>query len=614
MHHKNLHRTSIAAVLVAVTTLGTQLTAGPQAYAATYPSSIKEININGQSFVKPWGIVANSTTYMPIWYVQQALKKLGITNTWSNNNWNITTGTKAAPSANPGHGTIGLYVNGALIYRVNGISYKDPASGNSTTYVPVYNVMQILKAAAIPNTWDGKHWNINLGAASTGGSSSSTSSQTGSSLISNFKGATTTQNNAVDDSKYWIQASNDLYVSAQTYDPSLPTNPGPTMSTVKTGQKIYLYAYSNDVDVNSATWQVNSPDAAITTVPGTITDSYYKHTKVEATFVASKPGIYTIQAASNGKYSVPLVLIVGLDQLTGTPFATQSPTQDGVQPPPATLPSGVQSVPTGDITYYPYQVQSNGWLPVKGQVTPGSATEIVVDIMSKNGQDEWNYTLPIAADGSFGALVRVPFQGDATVRLLSNFLKQLNMSSGWLTHAYYSVTNSTPIAAETDKALLASGLVNYNMSAEFNQTASVIMRNSPTLKTGIVAISNFVTGKLEYDWRDYNNGVSVWQFNTQAWQDNTGVCQDIAETTSGMLRSIGLPAETVIGKAPKTETWDDHEWLRAYTGTEWITLDPTWNSPGRQYDLTNDFLTSEFTTQTSSFSDTHAQDITGSWQ
>ena len=50
--------------------------------------------------------------------------------------------------------------------------------------------------------------------------------------------------------------------------------------------------------------------------------------------------------------------------------------------------------------------------------------------------------------------------------------------------------------------------------------------------------------------------------------------------TVSMLRSLGIPVETVIGKVSWTETTDNHEYVRAQVGSGWGYMDSTWESPG----------------------------------
>ncbi len=108
------------------------------------------------------------TTYMPIWYVMQLLKQVGASSVWDGHNWHITT-TKAIDltNLNPGQGTMGIYLNGTLVQKVNGAYAKDPSTGENTTYMPIWYVMQILNKLSIQSNWNGTTWSFGTQGSST---------------------------------------------------------------------------------------------------------------------------------------------------------------------------------------------------------------------------------------------------------------------------------------------------------------------------------------------------------------------------------------------------------------------------------------------------------------
>jgi hypothetical protein len=143
------------------------LTALVPAYAATtssQPSMFQtEISVQGSVTSKPSAFAKNGTTYMPIWYVMQALDKFGVKTDWNGHDWkmalqkdiSIDTG-----SIKPGTGAIHMYLNGTLVQQVDGIVAKDPSSRNDTTYLPVWYVMHTLAIAKVVSGWDGKTWTL----------------------------------------------------------------------------------------------------------------------------------------------------------------------------------------------------------------------------------------------------------------------------------------------------------------------------------------------------------------------------------------------------------------------------------------------------------------------
>ncbi|QSO48937.1 C40 family peptidase [Alicyclobacillus mengziensis] len=127
----------------------------------TSSPSQKAIIFNQQVINKPYGFVYDHTTYMPIWYLMQALDKLNIQSTWQNKVWSLT--TQGQPNLNqvqPGNGSSSIVVNGTLVQKVDELVANDPASGQSTTYMPAWYVMQVLKRLNINSNWNGTIWQI----------------------------------------------------------------------------------------------------------------------------------------------------------------------------------------------------------------------------------------------------------------------------------------------------------------------------------------------------------------------------------------------------------------------------------------------------------------------
>ncbi|QSO51241.1 InlB B-repeat-containing protein [Alicyclobacillus curvatus] len=101
------------------------------------------------------------TTYMPIWYVMQLLKPLGITSTWDGTNWRMATASQLDLSnLNAGKGTTTIYLNGTVLQNVNTVAATDPSTGKATTYMPIWYVMQVLQHLGMHSTWDGTTWTM----------------------------------------------------------------------------------------------------------------------------------------------------------------------------------------------------------------------------------------------------------------------------------------------------------------------------------------------------------------------------------------------------------------------------------------------------------------------
>jgi mannosyl-glycoprotein endo-beta-N-acetylglucosaminidase len=139
------------------------------AHAATYPMRQVRIELNGQTLSTPSGFTyqVQNTTYMPLYYVQQLLNHLKLTNTWSgagsNQTWAVHSFYLKSPVGilDQKSGSITISVNSKQIAtHVDKIAAVDPASHQYTTYVPIWFIEQTLLALGMQSTWNGTTWNV----------------------------------------------------------------------------------------------------------------------------------------------------------------------------------------------------------------------------------------------------------------------------------------------------------------------------------------------------------------------------------------------------------------------------------------------------------------------
>ncbi len=436
----------------------------------------------------------------------------------------------------------------------------------------------------------------------------------------------TFQNQATNDSAMWQRASHSLYVTAQTFNPSSSSN-GTSLLTVKPGQPLYLFAYRDTANVSykMTTWQVNSPDATLT--KGTNGWVYGKYNTAEATFVATKPGIYTVQANDGTAYSVPMVIFVGLSQLVSVPSYVSS-TWSGVAPFSLSTMNTPQVVSHGGVTYTPFPAIA-GWIPVQGTTSTKLTSISVVLQPSSSSSKSWDYRIPVV-DGHFSADLRSPFTGKVVVNLWPNYLKEMtrvtdkNLSSYPMPLSYYNVTVNTEAPDVLQTSLLASSQGDFNMSPQFVQVGETLLENSPSIQTAIAAVNNYVTESLIYNQQEATvnaKGQSpyyLYEDNLASWKSGTGICEDYATLAGSILQSIGIPVTSLGGfansgwtKPPKKDpnaSADAHAWLEAYTGSSWMVVDPTWNNEAQG--TVNSMITNEFMTATDSLLATHLNDPT----
>ena len=140
------------------------LSGATMAYAASNTTSSQyEITLNGVEISKPTGIVQNGTTYMPIYYVEAALNKLGLQNSWDGTTWNITPLTGTTPNLSNIPSTTGPYqidINNTIVFNVQGFAAIDPSTQQATTFMPIWYIQQVLLRLGIEGNWNGKVWAI----------------------------------------------------------------------------------------------------------------------------------------------------------------------------------------------------------------------------------------------------------------------------------------------------------------------------------------------------------------------------------------------------------------------------------------------------------------------
>lgn len=153
--------------------VGLRGVAGP--VNAAVDTARKSIWLNGQLLTQPFALDlpdnGHLTAYMPIWYIGQALSAAGYTESWqaATHTWVLGTPTHGDFSGVPvGTGPAHIVVNGQLVKNLPMAVHRDPAAGPNaapTTYMPIYYIQQILRAAGIPSAWDGQRWSIQLAAS-----------------------------------------------------------------------------------------------------------------------------------------------------------------------------------------------------------------------------------------------------------------------------------------------------------------------------------------------------------------------------------------------------------------------------------------------------------------
>ncbi|WP_054971234.1 hypothetical protein [Alicyclobacillus ferrooxydans] len=177
-----LNKFVVSGLALACVTMASGVAAVP-AMAATqsggYTMAATHINLDGQNVSNPEHVIAkdpwsgSNTTWIPIYYLQQALKRVGFQTTWNGTdlvftkyptNWKF--GALGNQEANPvvaptGQMQISLVEGAPPSMNFPRLVAMDPASGANTTYVPIYYIDSVLRHDfSMGATWDGINWDL----------------------------------------------------------------------------------------------------------------------------------------------------------------------------------------------------------------------------------------------------------------------------------------------------------------------------------------------------------------------------------------------------------------------------------------------------------------------
>lgn len=130
------------------------------------------ISVQGKSVSSPKHIYAddggNLTAFLPLYYVNQALSQFGVTGSWDGSTWTIATPqgmnvnlSNLPVSEHTNTTTLAMVINGMTVqyapYQIAG----DPLNQyQSTTYLPIWYIDQVLRRLDIGASWDGVNWSL----------------------------------------------------------------------------------------------------------------------------------------------------------------------------------------------------------------------------------------------------------------------------------------------------------------------------------------------------------------------------------------------------------------------------------------------------------------------
>ncbi|MHB1681229.1 MAG: hypothetical protein ACYCYO_00175 [Bacilli bacterium] len=148
---------SIATATLALSTVAPAFAA--QTVPIRYESAT--ITLNTKIMSHPDRFTYNNTTYMPIWYVQQVLTRMGVKNAWNgvSHTWNLSAkGNVTGNVIDAKSGLTSVIVNGhEMETHVPTLVKGDPLHKDAaTTYMPIWYVQQVLnRVGTQADVWNG---------------------------------------------------------------------------------------------------------------------------------------------------------------------------------------------------------------------------------------------------------------------------------------------------------------------------------------------------------------------------------------------------------------------------------------------------------------------------
>ncbi len=130
----------------------------PTAMAATTSTNSQNssIVVNNEKVATSAMLQRNGLTYVPVWYVINGLKTIGLHSRWTGGDWFLSTSSEPVISSSIGKdvpGQVTVYLNSAKLASVPTVIATDPGSKNPTTYVPVSDLTAILQKADVFANW-----------------------------------------------------------------------------------------------------------------------------------------------------------------------------------------------------------------------------------------------------------------------------------------------------------------------------------------------------------------------------------------------------------------------------------------------------------------------------
>lgn len=200
----------------------------------------------------------------------------------------------------------------------------------------------------------------------------------------------------------------------------------------------------------------------------------------------------------------------------------------------------------------------------------------------------WQYPVPVAKNGTFAAVLHIPFSADVYEVQAAPPLNTAQTSLNY-TFATNVQTSTKPFAMkfssqDSDQAL---GLLT-SVWADASDPAIValahkITQGDTTPLQKAQAVYTWEGLHIGYNGALLRNNGYGWSTTEETLATKRGICVDYANVGDAFLRALGISTQMVVGYAQDSSSSvadngnTGHAWNRAWIGNTWVYFDPTWS-------------------------------------
>lgn len=540
----------------------------PMAMAATSSGqwNTMSIYINGTPFSNPYEVAQSDgttiTTYIPIFYVNQALSQLGFQMGWNGTHktWAISTTQTGLnlPAASNGVGNTEVTINGVQIKKFNTIVKTDPASGVATTYVPIYYLTSIFQILGLSAKWDGvtRVWSI-VDNGNSGTTTSTTSTTTTSTTTTGGSTTTGTSSSSVVTPTIALQAGNG-------------TTTNIIVTGAQSGANLTLYTSSGSTVVSTLAntsgtatfYNVGTGTFYVTESVNGATSEPSNEVTVSATSTTSMPSLSV--GSSNGTWYIAVNNAAA--NATATLYSTAG--------------SEITSTTTNQYGYATFDNVSSGnyyvVVSANGQNIQSNAVTVNTSSPTSTGS---SLTAPVLTVSSANTLTASNVQAYATVTIYTSNgtlygtltatsagIAALNNVAAGSYYAVQSWNGSTSAVSNTVTVGSSNGITTPYLSANGNVLTVSNLEANATVKlytsSGAIYATLAASSAGEATWSNAANGS---YYAVQTWDGITSAASNTV--TVGSSSGITTPYLSVSGSVLTVSDLEANSTVTLYTSS-----------------------------------------------